>query len=365
MKIGILTYHRAENYGALLQAYALKSYLQNLGHEVGFVDYWPEYHEDYFRIFSKKRFLEAGLRGKLVQLYYLFFWTFKRKRRKVNLQDFMCKKLGLDCKPKYRMATDICDEFEIVFYGSDQIWRKQGMISFPGFDYWYWGADNVKAKKVAYAASMGNINVTGEDKTKIKSCLKSFDSISVREDDLKVLLDLLSVSSELVVDPVFLLRAEEWVKLISKVRPSNHGYVLIYNLLGNDETVRFADKLAKKNKLKVIEITKKYLPFAVGGRYNYTASVEEFLSLIYHADYVVSNSFHGVAFSIILKKQFYAIGMGEKASRVTSLLKIMGMDNRYIIRDSCVENIDYMQTDVFLHNYIATSKKFINKALGR
>lgn len=363
MKVGILTYHRAENYGALLQAYALKTYLQSLGHEVGFVDYWPDYHEEYFKIFSKKRFHEASLRGKLVQIYYLFFWGIIRKRRKANLQEFMYKQLGLSSKPKYRTKDDICDEFDVVFYGSDQIWRKQGMKSFPGFDSWYWGADNVKAKKVAYAASMGNVNVDDNDRTFIKACLNKFDAISVREDSLKKLLDSLAVSSELVIDPVFLLDAKEWIKLTSDVKPLKDRYVLVYNLLGNDETVRFAENLVKEKNLKIIEITKKYKFFALSNRYNYTASVEDFLSLIYHADYVVSNSFHGVALSIIFKKQFFATGMGHKADRVLSLLSLLNLRERYVNKTYPDKIINYRIVESSFNEILSSSKFFIKKSL--
>lgn len=364
MKVGILTYHRAENYGALLQAYALRTYLQSLGHDVDFVDYWPDYHNDYFRLFSKKRFFDAGIKGKLFQLYYLFFFGGIRKQRKKNLQEFMYKHLGLSEKPKYRTNEDVCDEFDMVFYGSDQIWRKQGMKSFPGYDFWYWGADNVKAKKIAYAASMGTMNVTDADKECIISYLKHFDTISVRENSLKGLLDSLLISSELVVDPVFLLGTDEWTKLIAKTQLAEKGYILLYNLLGNEDTVHFAKEMAKERNLKVIEITKKYVPFATGGRYNYTAGVKEFLSLIYHADYVVSNSFHGVAFSIIFQKQFLAIGMGSKHSRVTSLLNQLNLNDRYIIdKEGNMSPIEYEGVIPLLQKAINSSKSYIENSI--
>ena len=129
MKIGILTYHRAENYGALLQAYALMSYLKSLGHDVSFVDYWPNYHKRYFELFSWKKFMEGSIREKLVLLYYLFFWNSMRKKRKKNLQAFMYEELGLLPKVKYYSDSDVVREFDVVFYGSDQIWRKQKMKS--------------------------------------------------------------------------------------------------------------------------------------------------------------------------------------------------------------------------------------------
>lgn len=364
MRIGILTYHRAENYGALLQAYALKTYLESLGYEVDFVDYWPDYHNDYFKIFSKKRFFEASLKGKLVQLYYLLFWGVVRKQRKSNLQNFMYKRLRLACQPKYITSADVCDEFDVVFYGSDQIWRKQGMKSFPGYDFWYWGSDNVKAKKVVYAASMGSMNVTDEDKIMIKPYLNQFASISVREDSLQCLLESLSITSELVVDPVFLLNIEEWCKLFKDIYQPRTGYILVYNLLGNNETVRFAEKIAKEKKLKLVEITKKYNSFMPNSRHNYTAKVEEFLSLIYHADYVVSNSFHGVAFSIIFQKQFFVIGMGEKASRVTSLLKLLKLNDRYI-NDKLPEfDIKYENIMPLLSKTVLTSINYIHNSIN-
>ena len=105
-KIGILTYHRAENYGALLQAYALRTYLTGLGHDVDFVDYWPNYHRRYFELFSWRKFRESSLRGKMVLLYYTLFWHQARRRRQQNLQAFMHQKLGLPLEARYHNDHD-------------------------------------------------------------------------------------------------------------------------------------------------------------------------------------------------------------------------------------------------------------------
>ena len=367
MKIGILTYHRAENYGALLQAYALKTYLKSLGHDVSFVDYWPNYHKRYFELFSWKKFMEGSIREKLVLLYYLFFWNSMRKKRKKNLQAFMYEELGLLPKVKYYSDSDVVREFDVVFYGSDQIWRKQKMKSHPGYDFWYLGSENVKARKIAYAASMGNTEVKEAEKAAFRDYLSKFETISVREDSLKEFLASLGVEAQQVCDPVFLLPRIQWEGLAKKSTeplPYQH-YILVYNLLGNSSTVKFSEQLSREKGLPIVEVNKKYVPFTGHKLYNRTARVEEFLSLIAQADYVVSNSFHGVALSLIFQRQFFAVGMGKRAGRVISLLNTLKISERYKENySSDYSPIDYNLVDEQANVYAADSKMYIKTALS-
>lgn len=366
MKIGILTYHRAENYGALLQAYALKTYLTSLGHEVSFVDYWPDYHRDYFALFSWKRFCKSNLRSKLMMIYYLLFYTI-RKKRKDNLRNFMYSGLGLSKDIKYTSNQDVCENFDVVFYGSDQIWRKQGLIGHPGFDFWYFGSENIKCqKKVAYAASMGKMDIDEGEKSQIHYFLQKFDNISVRELPLKQFVTSFGMDCQLVIDPVFLLPAEEWRRISASNAQRTGEYILLYNLLNSKDTVLYAEQLSRQTHLPILEISKRYSPTTLGERYNHTAKVEEFISLIDNAKYVVSNSFHGVAFSIILHKQFYATGMGNRAGRVKSLLSVLGLDRRYIdiTHNDNIEEIDYGQVDQILQREICNSKNYIILSLS-
>lgn len=366
MKIGILTYHRAENYGALLQAYALKTYLAGLGHDVAFVDYWPDYHRRYFELFSWRKFRESSLRGKIVLLYYTLFWHGTRHRRRQNLQAFMHEELGLPLEAGYRNDRDVVREFDVVFYGSDQIWRRQHMPSHPGFDFWYFGSDNVQARKIAYAASMGSIDVKEDEKDVLKKRLLGFGAISVREASLKEWLASLGIQAQTVCDPVFLLRKEVWLSLADKAseQPPYQHYILVYNLLGQASTVHFAERLSKEKNLPVVEVNKKYVPFAHGQRYCRTARVEYFLSLLAHADYVVSNSFHGVALSIIFQKQFFAVGMGPRAGRVTSLLTGLRIPERYTDAWRQLPSIDYTGVSPLLSDMVVSSTAFIQKYLN-
>lgn len=356
MKIGILTYHRAENYGALLQAYALMTYLRSLGHEVSFVDYWPKYHSDYFKTFSWRRFLKRGLTGRILMILNFLMPTMHIRKRR--LQRFMRDKLELCPNPKYSDMDDTTEHYDVVIYGSDQIWRKQ-YLDGVGFDKWYFGSDNVQAeRKVVYAGSMGTINTTQTDDDFFKSMLPNFDIISVRENNFKKYLNSLNIECVQVIDPVFLLSKEQW-KSIKSTLEQRKDYILFYNLLDSAEGRRFADKLGKEKGIPVIEINKKTM---MGKGYVRNASVERFLQLIDGAAYVVSNSFHGVAFSIIFEKQFFAVDMGNRANRVKSLLESAGLISRYYEKtlDSITtEIISYERINNNLKEEIEKSKMFL------
>ncbi len=366
MKIGILTYHRAENYGALLQAYAMMTYLRSLGHDVSFVDYWPKYHSDYFEVFSLKAFMRSSLKSKLAKLNRLLLMGHTLYQRKRTMQEFMSTQLGLPKHPIYTDRNLVTEEsYDAVIYGSDQIWRKQNMGG-VGFDDWYFGSDNVRTeRKIVYAGSMGKIDTDAQDDSYIKTQMSNFDIISVREGDLQDYLAKLNVSSTQVVDPVFLLSKLDWDKIVI---PQCHKgrYILFYNLLNTQESILFAKQLSRQQGLPIYEITKKTSVFSGKSHLINNASIGEFLGLLKDAEYVVSNSFHGVAFSIIYEKQFYAVGMGAKANRVESLLESVCIADRYIHSHQnvmSVSEIDYDKTKSIIKSIVDKSKDYLLKAL--
>ena len=367
MKIGTLTYHRAENYGALLQAYSLKTYLQSLGHDVSFVDYWPKYHSEYFKIFSWSTFKSRSLTGKMHILIRLLLMGNKLLCRKKVMQKFMHERLGLTDIPQYETRNAATEKYDAVVYGSDQIWRKQNLGG-VGFDEWYFGSDNVCAdKKIVYAGSMGKLETAPEDVQFVKTQMRNFCSIAVREKDLHSYLQKQGVLSNLVIDPVFLLTQEQWHQLAVAPK-SDSKYILFYNLLNSPSSSSFAKALSAKTGLPIWEVTKKttFIQNQKGGRIIDNASIEEFLGLVEHAEYVVSNSFHGVAFSIIFEKQFFAVGMGEKSNRVVSLLEAADIKERYIASDSHQINlspIDYIKVRIHIQNDIKKSKEYLCKAV--
>lgn len=361
MKIGILTYHRAENYGALLQAYALSTFLRNLGHEVSFIDYWPEYHVEHYRVFSLHRFRKLGLKGKIKYIITSPIWASPRLLRKERLERFMHKKLQIGKSIKYQRDDEITQRYDLAVYGSDQIWRRQDIHN-NEFNLWYFGSNNVvSTKKITYAASMGVIDTTKDEESLIRSALNQFSAISVREKDLQDYLTNFEYSSSLVIDPVFLLNKEDWRQLF---KPRNGNYILFYNLLQTEESLRFADALSRSTGLPVKEINMECrLLSALSDRYYACASLERFLQLIEGATYVVSSSFHGVAFSLIFEKQFWAVGMRERSSRAVSLLSSAGIPNRYITTDfssrMLEDKIDFTEVKLQLKGFISASKIFL------
>ncbi len=366
MKIGILTYQRAENYGAVLQAFALKTFVEGLGHKVSFIDYWPKYHSDYFRIFPLQQLKKRGVKGKIVFFLKLILWSFPRLIRKKRFQAFISEYLGVQKQPKYTSGNNITEAFDLVIYGSDQIWRKQRLDGVD-FDSWYFGSDNVvAARKVVYAGSMGTIETSIEDNEYVKNMMRNFSSISVREKDLQAYLSGLGVVSILVSDPVFLLPKEKWLSLKQNSNKRKKKYILFYNLLNTKESTLFAEELSRNRKLPIIEINKQMSFKHIGNRYVFSASVGQFLQLIDEAEFVVSNSFHGVAMSVILEKQFFAVGMGAKANRVKSLLSSLGISNRYVDMDNIpIDNcIDYRLLNHSLQQLRNVSAQYLEQAVN-
>ena len=336
MKIGILTYHRAYNYGAFLQAYALKSFLAGMGHEVNFIDYWPYDHEKMYSIWDRITTINSFFRGIVVAQ--------KRYGRYKRFRIAQKHYLGITPKPAFRYPTQLTNlEYDVIIYGSDQIWWKS-RIGNKGFDSVYWGEYiNKSIRKVAYAASMGIIDLTEQDTSEIRNYLKNFSHISVRETQLmSVLQPFTSTNIKTVLDPTLLMTSSFWESLCTQVKPIKGKYIFCYNLMIDPKADAFAQEMGKKLKLPVVRIIGKICSYRDDG-INSIIDPISFLALIRNAEYVISSSFHGVALSIQFHKEFYAMGMNNNSGRVSSLLELLGIEKR--ITDSVPsdfsDRIDY------------------------
>lgn len=364
-KIGILTYHRAVNYGAILQAYALSEFLVSEGYIVEVIDYWPYYHSEEYNIFSFSYFRRRGLRGQMKYLFELPFIYLKTRNRKMKCIDFISNYTHLSTKIVDKNIKCVLAQYDTIIYGSDQIWRKSNLPLRRGFDPVYFGAYvSSPVSKVAYAASMGVVDISNDDKDFLIKRLSDFNSISVRENDLKLALEKLKISSTLVLDPVFLLNKTQWVKILPlSVKNENDKYILFYHHTPSIEANLFVDKLSKMTKLRVVEIREKIYPYLFGVRYDKnTSSPQSFLYLVKNAEFVVSTSFHGTVFSILFEKNFYVLGMGIKSSRVKSLLSILGIQKRYLDDLNAFSQIDLLSYDLInekLNAYINISKQYL------
>lgn len=367
MKIGIVTYHRAYNYGAFLQAYALKKFLENEKHDVSFVDYQSSEHNAEYKLINPQIFKKCNYKGKaylILMALMALTRTFLRQNKMKRLQK---KFLGVEGLAAENITLLEDKSYDVAIYGSDQIWRKSKANPGGGFDPVYWGEGVRAAKKIAYAPSMGVIDINQSDHNFIKSHLRLFSNLSCREDDLKKVLEQDTDKKILqVLDPVFLLPPKDWNDLIlSRKSLKRRNYVLIYNLMHSEAVLRLAKKIASEESLEIIEITGSVAPMTFRHDVKQTEDAIDFITMIKNATYVVASSFHAIAFSIIFKTNFYAVGLNKNSGRVSSLLKLAGLEERLVNDnfDDSIQSIDFSKVD--LNSEIQKSQKYLLHSLAK
>lgn len=357
MKIGILTYHRSHNYGALLQAIALRKVLSDMGHVVTFIDYWPAYHKHMYALFSFPWMMSRkGFNGKKGYLTFCIKNYAYRKNRKENFDKFI-----EDNIVPYLSSMD--ETYDVIVHGSDQIWRKQSEIH--TYNPVYFGRNHIPThKSISYAASMGILPQNEKDKDLLKEYLSSLDCISVRE---KSLLDLVhSLGSKdacLDLDPTLLLASSFWEDTFHLSR-KNERYALYYCLKDSfdvNELRRYTH--SKGMKLKIIY--SKAICKNTEDKYT-TSGPEDFLNLVYGADFVFTTSFHGLAFALIFQKPFYA-SYRKNSDRAATLLELLGLSNRMLpIRSAIPEDnspIDYEKVNRILSEMRDKSLSHLTKMI--
>ena len=338
MKMGIVTYHRTLNYGAVMQALATRFVLEEMGHEVYYVDYWPDYHKDSYKIFTLNRFLRLNLIGKIKMIRSLIRDYSSKKRRICNFEEFFQTHIYPYCRP-------IDDSFNVVIYGSDQIWRKQKALG--TYNPFYFGKNDIKTQHhISYAASMGILPNNDADKAKVKELVSHLDKISVREEGLRqLLLSLGYTDVTLSLDPTLLLSSEEWDKHLPTDKYRGEKYALLYSMGSNAFDMKEVKKFTKSKGLKLI-VLRGYATTKETETNITSAGPSEFIRLIKNAEYVFCASFHGLAFSIIYGRQFYTSFMSN-TGRAESLLKQIGYPERLLAPKKPIPDnmplIDYNQ----------------------
>ena len=372
-KIGIITFQRAHNYGAVCQAYALKTYLENLRPcNVSMVDYWPEYRNGIYDLFNVD-FERRSFLSNMKSVFTTICLFHKKHRRYQNFNNFLIEELNLEIKKKpFTDGKQIPDsKYDFLFFGSDQIWRYNEFLSFRGLDSVYWGEYplNSKTKKIAYAASIGKLISSKLNQNTVQKYLANFEEISVRE---KPLLDYIKSITEQkiyhVLDPVFLLEKKEWELLAQKrgfKKQFKKKYLLLYDLNFSPDSIAIASKIAKEKGLEIFRLTREVKRFEFSNKVMDTIGPMGFLNAILNSDFVVASSFHGVAFSILLNKNFISTGLKNNSDRVTSLLKLLDIENHYVVdSDSHLPtSIDFEKVNNRLNKLKDYSKEFISNSL--
>lgn len=362
MKIGILTFHCACNYGAVLQAYALKTYLSFLGHKVEIIDYRPTYllisgSPNPFLSFCRKNFF-AGLKD---FLFKMRFFRFFKKRHDAFLR-FLYSNLILSKKIHSKKEIQQLD-YDVVFWGSDQIWSP-----IVKGDLLFWGVFPSKYRKVSYAASGGDFSNLNLSENFLSTALNDFSSISVRESDFAEFLSKYTKRKiSTVLDPTLLLSDYFWSNISEIPDESFRECVVLYEVSKSELVSEAAYSLAKHISAKVVRLCSDgIIPTCPDA--DFCASPGKFLGYIKCSKCVVTTSFHGVALSIVNEKPFYFISYNNKnENRIILLLKQLGLSNRIItsLEDmySIPLEIDYSEVKLRLELEREKSKNFITSAL--
>ncbi|MDE7462058.1 MAG: polysaccharide pyruvyl transferase family protein [Muribaculaceae bacterium] len=361
MKYGILTFHRAHNYGAMLQAIALRAKLAENSNEVFFIDYWPKKHQEEYKIFNKDIFSKISFLGKLNYIRKYFRDRSAKKRRIAIFESFFDKYM----LPFTTEGHDI--NFDAIFYGSDQIWRKRPEHGDDFDDVFFAKNDYHTRSHIAYAASMGVIFDGDDDLRYLKQAMTRFDHIGVRESDLKDLLEKAGVSEiSLNIDPTFLLDKHKWTEILDLRINNKERYILFYDLMYGSFDLNAVKEFAKAKglKLKVLKgriDREKYDVETISD-----AGPREFVELIANAEYVFTSSFHGLAFSLIFGKQFYA-SYQRNSARAATILGSLGLSDRLLPPLSpsipAMKRIDYAEIDQKMGKLRRSSEDYLKMAV--
>ena len=331
MSIGILTFHCADNYGAMLQAYGLKYFVKKINENTQIIPYEPLFLRGQYWLFPifPGKLLHIIVRIVKCGIYNLIMLDTDYLLQKKKMQEFRKKYLTGQLKSIRTVYGLQKLTFDTYILGSDQIWNPD--IT-NGLRKAYFGAFANKYKKnvIAYAASLGGNSLQYCYDEKLCFLLSHINSISVREESaIPYLSGLTKKEICAVLDPVFLLSQTEWEK-IEKVSEQTR-YILVYVTERNEELIRVVEGLAAQKGLKVIELKyRKERKRSEKRDYiiNISTGPAEFLGYIHHADYVLTNSFHAVAFSIIFQKKFLAFELNKRNARIENILNQCGLIDR-------------------------------------
>jgi hypothetical protein len=360
MKIGILTFHYAHNYGALMQAWALKEYLQSIGHEVYFIDYKNQKIKQEYKIFhSKKSNNKESLNKIIIHKLVYPIRIIKKIIRSQRFHSFIQKELP-------RLKPTLIKSMNVVIVGSDQVWNSKLT---DGYDTFYWGMKQYpNLRYISYASSMNADITTEKEKKEISKLLKNFSHISVRESNLvQQLSPLTNTPINFVGDPTILINNKVWNKIINPKYVPSFKYVLAYPLRDGKEVIDIARKVAKEKKLQLIILSGEVLLKPSANEFT-TKGPYEFISLLKFAEYVVTSSFHGTILSIIHHKEFVTIKCKDGNNlRVSSILDYLNLNKRLVNSYESIkqlEEINYNTVDTHLKQLQNLSFDFINKSLN-
>lgn len=357
MKIGILTFHWAHNYGAVLQAYALQTYLQHQGYDVEIIDYRPDWAGD-----LKPPSLSWRPGSLLSRLDYL--------HKKARFQSF-CRKFLKISNRQYTYG-DTISGYDVVITGSDQVFNPDIIASGGKLDDTYLLCSVEKGtKKVAYAASFGNSTLDSSYADEFRAALSDFSAISIREESGVEIVQQLGVQAVAVPDPTILLG--DFQSLTNPDKEQKENYVLSFIFQNTSAACKTRSEIVRMTGMtfrSFINLNQRFR----GRRGLLHPSPENWLRAIQSSGFVLTDSFHSTVFSILYYRPFISLCLdawgGDWSERIKSLLINVGLQNRLLhypsdekISNLCSNSIDWCSVNESLAAWRKKGFNFIKAAL--
>lgn len=328
MKIGIYTIHACNNFGAMLQAYATARFLNEHGHEAELVNVVTDKAQrdmSYIGPWSSSKGIVRNLYALLNPTVYKKIDNFRKFRQLMPLSK------------KYYSTEEVVanpPHYDLHLVGSDQVWNvERGM----GSSFFFLPFIHDTVKKASFASSFGNIEPAHKYTEELKTLLARFSHISVREADAASFINQeLQIKAAHVLDPTFLLNAEEWGEIAGNEPLVKGNYILYYGFDTSKTCGDVISHLKKQMNMPVIGISVSlHSPYKFDKFYQEAGPVE-FLNLIKYARLVLTSSFHGMALSINFRKDFVVLRHGTRMSRMESLL------NDFSLKDCIIDDASAM-----------------------
>jgi hypothetical protein len=365
-RIGILTFVWSRNYGAKLQAWALQSLISSLGYECEVINFKREHDSRYRFIMGLMR---GGQFGRCVREILIDFLKWQKHSR---LDAFTTQQMRLSTETC--LSSDdlsrISGRYAAIVCGSDQVWNPDltrasqscYLLDFPA---------RKEMMRISYAASIGKNFINESLVEYFSRCLKKFDAISVREKSaVDLVMSLAEKDVTTVLDPTLLLNQAQWSPLCADVDIAE-PYLLVYSIGPEPQGIfsELIERVAQRRGLRIVTFHQR-VHYQNEIRRFPNAGPREFLGLFSKAAFVVTNSFHGTAFSLIFKKPFFCIRLDNLNSRQRDLLNALDIGDRLIVDASTTDSqidseIDHAHVEMKLQALRVSSITFLDNALQK
>lgn len=377
--VGILTYHNVYNFGAVLQAFALQRTILRLGHDCKIIDFSSPVHGTAYDIFDLRLSQFGDFRasyGSVLRNFRVLRYLRSHLLLRRRFAQFQANHVILTNKT-YRSVNEMrtaCPSFDVFVVGSDQVWEPSGLDC--GSETVYYLEFVSSGRRVAYAPSFGLAEMPEAYRERIASLISRFDFLSAREDSgCRIIQQLTGREATHVLDPSLLLSAATYEQVAIAPRQGEQC-ILLYPMLSSERLKTVAQAVSKRLKLPLVAVVPIYYnprDYTFADRVVFDAGPAEFLGWLGKAAFVCTNSFHGLAFSLIYRKPFLTVPHHVTSFniRLESLLAKVGLLSRQLPQDQelganslLLEPINYDAVEGRLQSAIDESLDYLKRALS-